>query len=217
MSQKKIKNSNHHLIAKYKQQLGDYGLTLTPELILEAENELANKLAAIEKIVKGDIPYPDIIYYLVIMVPGLLFKVNKLLPLYAYYQFVDEEAARFGLINEDLFYTRKYLENEDLYSEKVNGHVMAILDFVQQKAEKQNEKHQYYYYLAFLLKEYVLLKEDSMKKALIYKMYNICFDRIKMISLYLPIKMKKGGGAAISKLPPSADEHRSWLNNFKVE
>jgi hypothetical protein len=217
MSQKKIKNSNHHLIAKYKQQLGDYGLTLTPELILEAENELANKLAAIEKIVKGDIPYPDIIYYLVIMVPGLLFKVNKLLPLYAYSQFVDEEAARFGLINEDLFYTRKYLENEDLYSEKVNGHVMAILDFVQQKAEKQNEKHQYYYYLAFLLKEYVLLKEDSMKKALIYKMYDQCFDRIKMTALYQSVRLDGKENSVVSDFNATEYVHRSWLTNFKVE
>jgi hypothetical protein len=218
MSTLKIKkNSNYYLIKKYEEYLCDYGYKQNPELSIEAGNELADKIALVEKQIGKDIPYPDIIYYLVSFIPAFIIKLNKLTPLYMYSHFVRVEAAKFDLIDEDLFYTRKYLEKQDLYSEEVNGHVSAILDYVKEKSSKQKDEYQYYYYLGLLLKEYMLLNKDFMKKALIYKMYDFCFDRVKMISLYMPVKTKDTGGASITNFPSPGYDHRGWLTNFKVE
>jgi hypothetical protein len=212
------KNSNHHLLEKYQAYLGEYSLRMSEEMRIEAQNELADKIAAAEKIVKGDVAYPDIIFYLVSFIPAHIFKTNTLLVLGMYSHFVKVEAAKFGLIDEDLFYSRKYLDDQDLYSSKVNGHVRAILDFVNEKSQKQKGNYaQLYYPLALLLKEYMLLKEDYMKKALIYKMYDQCFDRIKMTALYQSVRLDGKENSVVSDFNATEFVHRSWLTNFKVE
>jgi hypothetical protein len=217
MSTPKQKNSNFHLLEKYQEHTGDYFLKMDEETRIEAKNELADKLAAAEKIVKGDISYPDIIYYLVSFIPGFEFKTNMLIALGMYSHFVNSEAAKFGIIQEDLFYARKYLDDQDLYSEKVNGHVRGILNYIEEKTKNQTTSHQFYYLLALLLKEYMLLKENYMKKALIYKMYDYCFDRTKMTALYQPVRVGNKANTVVSNFSATEYVHRSWLTNFKVE
>ena len=205
------------MISKYYKLIGDH-LRSKPntEDYQQIEEEINQYLVFLEQFNKDDLSYHQLIFYLVQLVPSFKYKSNKLSALYLYSHFVREEAKKFGLTDDDLFYTRKYMDDDDLYSEDVKNHVYAIVDVAKQRAHRPEHEISFYFMLAHLFLEYIKLKDNKMKKALLYKLYNDCFERIKMDSLYRPTKSQPVN-ISLHKFDIHDQAHRGWLSDLKVE
>jgi hypothetical protein len=210
-------DSTRNLISKYYNLIGDQ-LHLEPKLedYDLIEEELNLYLEFLEKFNKDDLSYNQLVFYFMQLTPSFTYKSNQLSALYIYSHFVKEEAKKFGLSDNDLFYTRKYLDDDDLYSKDVKNHVYAIINTVKERASQPEYKISLYFMLAHLFLEYIKLKDNKMKKALIYKMYNDCFERVKMISLYGRSK-SQAVQVKLHKFDVHDDIHRGWLSDIKVK
>jgi hypothetical protein len=181
----------------------------------EIITELNGYFEFIEKWLGKEITPVDSVFYITQLVSAFNYKSNKLTALGIYYKFINDEAEKIGLTNEDLFYIRK-MDHEEKYSPQISGAIRSILIHIESRSHQLNHEITSYFKLAYMYREYLLIQDEKLKRALLYEMYDLQFNWVKMLSLYSPIK-GRSTGVELQAFDVSDDIHRGWLKKLRIE
>jgi hypothetical protein len=211
-----MSNLKKSLNSRYAEMLKD-NLHVKPsnENYDEIIEELNGYLEFVEKWLGKEISYLELIFYLTQLISVFTYKSNRLTALYLYGTFINNEANKLGISSDDLFYIRK-LESDSRYSPEIKDQLSILIRQIENRAPTPTYEITRYFKLAYMFKEYLLLKEPKLQQALLYEMYDLRFDWVKMLSLYAPIK-GQATAVVLQAFDISDEEHRGWLKKLRVE